>query len=206
MLHGGLLKRALHHRFLGLARIGYYMGAAVSHYVGRGYEPIASKTLGGGGPQSESGARDKEESGVGNINGMRMLFGGLLAGLVLNIGEYLLNQIVLAEQWSGSRTESGMAEFGAGQMASGVIIMFLFGIALIWIYAAIRPRFGPGPKTAVIAGLTLWSVAWFLTGASFIVVGIFPTGQMVVSIIWGLFEVPIAAVAGARLYQESDAA
>ena len=94
---------------------------------------------------------------------------------------------------------------GAGQMASGVIVMFLFGIALIWIYAAIRPRFGPGPKTAVIAGLTVWAVAWLLTGASFITVGIFPTGQVVVSVIWGLFEVPIAAVVGAWPYRESEA-
>ena len=143
---------------------------------------------------------------MGKINVMRVLLGGLLAGLVLNIGEYLLNRIVLAEQWSGSGADSELAEFGVGQMASGVIIMFVFGIALMWIYAAIRPRFGAGPKTAVIAGLTMWSIAWLLTGASFITVGIFPVGQMVVSIIWGLFEVPMAALAGAWLYREGDVA
>ena len=57
-------------------------------------------------------------------------------------------------------------------------------------------------RSPVIAGLTLWFVAWLLTGASFITVGIFPMGQMVISIIWGLFEVPIAALAGAWLYRE----
>ena len=141
-------------------------------------------------------------SGVSNINITRVLLGGLLAGLVLNIGEYVLNHIVVAQLWSSDGAETG--QFSAGQVASGWIIMFVFGIALVWVYAAIRPRFGPGPKTAVIAGLTIWCVAWLLTGASFITVGIFPLGQMVASIIWGLFEVPIAAVAGAWFYREDE--
>jgi hypothetical protein len=40
-------------------------------------------------------------------------------------------------------------EVGAGSFnATG----FLIGIFAIWLYAAIRPRHGPGPKTAVCAG------------------------------------------------------
>ncbi len=144
--------------------------------------------------------------GVSGINITRVMLGGALAGLVLNIGEYVLNHVIVAQLSSDPGAEGGMAAFSVGQMVSGVTIMFVFGIALIWIYAAIRPRFGPGPMTAVIAGLTVWSIAWLLTGASFITVGVFPTGQMVVSIVWGLFEVPIAAIAGAWLYKEGDAA
>ena len=121
-------------------------------------------------------------SGVGNINVRRVLLGGVLAGLVLNIGEFVLNHVVIAQLSSSAGAETGVAEFSAGQVVSGVIIMFVFGIALIWIYAAIRPRFGPGSKTAAIAGVTVWSIAWLLTGASFITVGLFPMGQMVVSI------------------------
>lgn len=143
---------------------------------------------------------------MGGINVTRVLFGGLLAGLVLNIGEYVLNEVILAAQLSAFRAESGMGAFGAGQMASFVIITFLFGIMLIWIYAAIRPRFGPGPKTAVIAGLTMWAIAWLLIGASFYAAGMFPTGLTVATIVWGLFEAPIAALAGAWLYREGEGA
>jgi len=149
-------------------------------------------------------AKDEEETGMGSINFTRMLLGGLLAGLVLNIGEYILNELVLAAQWSAFMAETGMAEFGTGQLASFAIITFLFGIVLIWIYAAIRPRFGPGPKTAVIAGLTMWAIGWLLIGASFTVAEMYPTGLTIVTIVWGLFEVPIAAVAGAFFYRESE--
>lgn len=126
----------------------------------------------------------------------------LLSGLLLNIGEYVLNHIFLVQLWPSTHAEAESVEFSIGQIASGVTIMFAFGLALIWIYAAIRPRFGPGPRTAVIAGLTIWVTGWLLTGASFINVGIFPAGQMLVSIAWGLVEVPLAAVAGAWLYRE----
>lgn len=143
---------------------------------------------------------------MGGINVKRLLLGGLLAGLLLNIGEYVLFEFVLAEQWSAFMAESGMGEFGSGQLTSFVIITFLFGIASIWIYAAIRPRFGPGPKTAVIAGLTMWAVAWLLIGASFLTAGLYSTGLTVTTIVWGLFEVPIAAVAGAWLYREGEGA
>jgi hypothetical protein len=138
------------------------------------------------------------------INLGRVLLGGLVAGLLLNIGEFVLNEVILAEQWAAYMAEAGMEPFGAGEMVAFLVILFLFGIVLIWIYAAIRPRFGPGPKTALIAGLAMWAIAWALIGASFIAAGLYPVGLTVSSIVWGFFEVPIAAVAGAWLYREGD--
>ncbi len=141
---------------------------------------------------------------MGKINVIRVFLGGLVAGLVLNIGEYVLNEIILKEQWSAFLAESGAGDFSVGQMAGFSIITFLFGFVLIWVYAAIRPRFGPGPRTAIIAGITIWTVGWLLIGASFITAGLFPTGLMMATIVWGLFEAPIAALAGAWLYQERE--
>ena len=143
---------------------------------------------------------------MGNINITRVLLGGLLAGLVICFGEFILGWVILGGQWAEVLAEAGMGEFGGGQEASFLIVAVLYGIALIWIYAAIRPRFGPGPKTAVVAGLTLWVVAWLLVCAYVIVIGVFPARLLIATIVWGLFELPIAAVAGAWLYQESDAA
>ena len=39
---------------------------------------------------------------MGKINFGRVLLGGLVAGLVINIGEYLLNGVVLAKQMEGT--------------------------------------------------------------------------------------------------------
>src|SRR5437667_4515115 len=48
------------------------------------------------------------------------------------------------------------------RIAIGVFVIggFVLGVLLVWLYAAIRPRFGPGPKTSLIAGLVLWFLAY----------------------------------------------
>lgn len=142
---------------------------------------------------------------MGNINITRVLLGGLLAGLVICVGEYILSELILGGQWAEVLAEAGRGELGSAQIAAFAIVALLYGIALIWIYAAIRPRFGPGPKTAVVAGLTMWVVAWLLVSAYMIVIGVYPAGLMIAATVWGLFELLIAAVAGAWLYQESEA-
>jgi len=35
-------------------------------------------------------------------------------------------------------------------------------VLLVWLYAAIRPRFGPGPATAAKAGVAAWFVGSLL--------------------------------------------
>lgn len=143
---------------------------------------------------------------MGNINLARVLLGGLVAGLIINIGEFVLNGMVLAAQWTAFREQFGLGQLSAGQLTAGAIITFLYGIVLIWIYAAIRPRFGPGPRTAVIAGLTFWMIAYVLFTASLWAGGVLSTNLAVVSIVWGIFEAPIAAIAGAWFYREQAAA
>jgi hypothetical protein len=81
---------------------------------------------------------------MGNISITRMLLAGLLAGLVICFGEYVLGWLILGDQWAEVLAEAGTGELGAGQIASFAIIGLLYGIALIWIYAAIRPRFVRG--------------------------------------------------------------
>jgi hypothetical protein len=93
---------------------------------------------------------------MSKINLARVLRGGLLAGLVINVGELILNSMVLASEWAEFLEQLGLdPTFSAPQLVAGAIITFIYGIVLVWIYAAIRPRFGPGPRTAVIAGLTV---------------------------------------------------
>jgi hypothetical protein len=39
---------------------------------------------------------------------------------------------------------------------------FVYGILCVWLYAGIRPRFGPGPGTAAKAGFVAWLLAGLL--------------------------------------------
>ena len=85
-----------------------------------------------------------------------------------------------------------------------VIMGFAIGILAVWLYAAIRPRFGPGARTAVCAGLTVWALGWLVPNISFAAMGLMPTKLLVIATMWSAVEVTLATVAGAWLYTESD--
>ena len=90
-------------------------------------------------------------------NMARVVLGGILAGLILNILGFLVDGILLAPQWNAGMSALGRSgEITMNQIVGFNILGFCYGIAVVWLYAAIRPRYGAGPKTAVTAGLALW--------------------------------------------------
>jgi hypothetical protein len=140
---------------------------------------------------------------MGKINYGRVVLGGLLAGVIISIGEYLLNEVVFAEQMAGVMTNLGLSAPGGEQIAALVVMTFVVGIALVWVYAAIRPRFGAGVKTAIIAGVVTWLLNYCLPNAGFTIIGVLPTNLAVTACLWGLVEILLAAVAGAWVYKEA---
>jgi len=139
---------------------------------------------------------------MSRINFTRVIVGGLLAGLIINIGEFIFNGVLFADEMN-----QAMAALNRPPVANSMVVWFLvfafgLGVMLVWLYAAIRPRFGPGVNTAVCASLTIWGLAYLYPTLFFIVMQLFPTRMLVIGTVWGLFEVVIAGVAGAWAYTE----
>jgi hypothetical protein len=142
---------------------------------------------------------------VAHTNRVRVVLGGLLAGVVINIFEYVTNGVVLKADWGQAMQALGKpAVPSGGAIAIYNLWGFLVGIAAVWIYAAIRPRFGAGGGTAVRAGLVAWGLAVFLANLANYPSGLFPTRLLVITSVVALFETVIATVAGAWLYKEED--
>jgi len=140
---------------------------------------------------------------MNKINVGRVLLGGLLAGVVLNIGEFLLNGVILAKEMEADFSRLNLpTQMGASFYVTVTVVTFILGIAIVYLYAAIRPRFGPGVKTAICAGLIAWFFVYVYVGVIYSGLGIVSTSLTVKGIIWGLFEYAIGAVAGAWLYKE----
>ena len=93
------------------------------------------------------------------MNTAGVIKGGLLAGLVINIGEFVLNGVLVADNWAGALEVLGGSQTGL-DLATYVVFGFLIGIAGVWIYAAVRPRLGSGPITALKVGLVVWFFAY----------------------------------------------
>jgi hypothetical protein len=139
---------------------------------------------------------------MGKINVVRVILGGLLAGLVINISESVLNLVVVADAMELALRQLNVPPAAGGTVAIFVVFAFLLGIVTVWLYAAIRPRFGPGPKTAVLAGLLVWLLAYLWPTLGDGLMGLFDAGLLVLAVVWGLVEIIIAALAGGWVYKE----
>ena len=94
------------------------------------------------------------------INTSKVVVGGIAASVVnLALG------FVAFGLWLGPKMNAEMdavipgasAKMMAGSnMVAGLLGQVVIGFLLAWLYAAMRPRFGPGMKTAVYASLPVW--------------------------------------------------
>jgi len=140
---------------------------------------------------------------MGRINFARVLLGGLVTGVILNVGEWVLNGIVLRDEMQDFFRKCGFPQPGTNFLIIAVAITFVLGIVMVLGYAAIRPRFGPGPKTAVIAALFAWFGVYLYQNVIGLGLGIAPAKTVAIAIGWGLLEYIVATLAGAALYSEA---
>jgi hypothetical protein len=141
---------------------------------------------------------------MGKINWTRVILGGLVAGVVINVFEFLLNGVILAKDMEAAISALGR-EVSGGALAVFTVWGFLVGIFAIWLYAAIRPRYGAGQKTAACAGAAVWGLGYLLAAVTPIALHLFPRRLMAVGLAVGLVEVIVGTLAGAWLYREEPA-
>ncbi len=137
---------------------------------------------------------------MGKINWGRVFLCGILTGGVW----YLLSLLVF--MFALGKTDFAAAVQKAGHPAFPALPFILHlvgGIWTMWLYAAIRPRFGPGPKTAALAGLALWVVGT-LDDALWVSLRLtsLSCGTLVAPVAASLPVIIVAAIAGAWLYKE----
>ncbi|MEO8575963.1 MAG: hypothetical protein ABI556_04650, partial [Gemmatimonadales bacterium] len=141
------------------------------------------------------------------INNSKVLVGGLAAGVVMNLMDYVSNGIVFADRM---RAESNAFKPGLGDMmaqmdsksiAGYVIMDLVIGGLLVWTYAAMRPRFGPGMKTAVYVALAYW-IFGSIVAVGYMQMGAMSRGLWLSFGAMYLVSLVIASTVGAWLYKE----
>jgi hypothetical protein len=139
------------------------------------------------------------------INSGKVVVGGLAGGVALAVMDFLVNGLLLAERNRAAVTalNPGLVETmeGAGALVAYIAIDLLLGILLVWTYATMRPRFGAGPRTAVLAGAQVWMVA-VLMYAGMTAMGMWTWGYMALGTAVYLVILIASALIGAKLYTE----
>ena len=139
---------------------------------------------------------------MGKINFPRVILGGLLAGVVVNISEFSLHQVVMKAQEIETLKALGKTmPQGGAVILVWVLWGFAWGIGAVWLYAAIRPRYGAGAGTAVRAGLAAWFFSSLLMTAAMTNMGLLPFSGL--EFCWTLVQSILAAVVGGWAYREA---
>src|SRR3990170_6900398 len=136
---------------------------------------------------------------MGKINWGRVILGGLLAGVVVNLFEGVAGWAFEQEYQAAITALGKTMEMTPTLMIYFLAFGFIYGIFAVWFYAAIRPRFGPGPKTAACAALAVWFIGYLAPTLGYIMLDLFPAPLMTKALVVGLVEIILGTVLGAWL-------
>ncbi len=141
---------------------------------------------------------------MARINFRRVIIGGLTAGLMANVFDFVITSYLLADDLAdmAARLNLNATPTGAS-IAVFVVVDFIWGLLLVFTYAAIRPRFGPGPKAAMISGIILW-LAVSLVEAQITAVGIWTLPGYLKGGVLYLLSAIVSSLVGAALYREEN--
>jgi hypothetical protein len=138
------------------------------------------------------------------MNWKRIIAGGLAAGLVYNLIELGLEP-VMGSMMEGFFARLGLPVPGEGAMIGLALSAFVLGIATVWLYAAILPRYGAGVRTALVTAVAVWTLSCLLPHVWLYAFGIFTAQIFWIGTACALVESILATVVGARMYVEAPA-
>ena len=142
---------------------------------------------------------------MGKINSARVFLGGLLAGVVIIVLGFVAYGIYLEKLYTPAIEALGLStQMTAWTYILAIVMSLVGGILLVWFYSAIRPRYGAGPKTAVIAGIACYVLSGLLPAISLGSMGMFPTNTLLIDGISSLVICVVAALVGAWVYKEKE--
>lgn len=135
---------------------------------------------------------------------LRTLGLGLGIGALLNLLGMLGNGILLDDAWAAAmpvRPDGAMT--GWLSVAVSLVSDFVFGLAFVWLYGAIVPRFGVGFATAWRAALLIWALGVAVPYLGVVRIGWLPAGIVIATCAVALVSFAPAAWLVQRFYRNS---
>lgn len=138
------------------------------------------------------------------INWRRVAVGGVAAGVVMNAMDALTNGVLLFDDYRANSARLGLsidAMRSASSIVTIVALDFVYGVVLVWLYAAMLPRFGRSIGTAVRAALAFYLATMGIV-VGFALMGVLTRELFAYSAVAGLVTTLAGAILGSRFYKE----
>ncbi len=142
---------------------------------------------------------------MATIDSGRVVMGGLAAGVVMNVLDMVTNSTIMKDDMLALAQKFGQDPAAAMSFSAAVpwiVVDFIIAFAIVWNYAAIRPRFGAGPQTALLAVVAPFVVVTAVL-YGFTSMGVMPMSSFIKGSLASLVTIAIASIAGAWVYTEA---
>jgi hypothetical protein len=136
-----------------------------------------------------------------NINVKSVFTSGLISGLMILISGMTMVPV------AGNEMDTVLANRGLPPLSNLAMLYFCFlsltfGVLLVGLYAFAKGQLGAGTKTAVIVAFMFWFLVYFIGNVSMVVYGFMPVKLTVIGTAWGLGELLLGGIIGAKLYKD----
>jgi len=135
-----------------------------------------------------------------------LIGGGLVAAVTFAIVEFFFEgavgligyneAAVFQESYPNLQLE------GAAYQFANILQLLALMIFAIWLYSSLIPRFGAGTTCALVTAFAIWFV-YLLIATNFARLEILPMNIAVASLLFNLVEIPLAVLAGSRVYDSA---
>ncbi len=134
----------------------------------------------------------------------RLFIAGLATFLVFIalelVWEGLIGTLILSDAMDALRSYPDLSHWTLRNQAINLAIGLGNCFMLIWLYASLRPMFGVGPRTALIASAFMFAFI-FAFGINYTNLGIVPLRITLIDGVNLIIELPLALIAGAQVYE-----
>jgi hypothetical protein len=141
------------------------------------------------------------------MNKARLTLGGLGASITIFIINGIGNGLILSNDflmWEMSMGSTIHPPQMSTALSLWIVMSLIFGFSVVWLYVAIRPRLGAGPKTAVAAGFFLWMTAKLAVALDMITLGVLPQTLLIGQVSIGMIAFLAAGLVGGAIYKETS--
>jgi hypothetical protein len=140
------------------------------------------------------------------MNVGRIILGGVVAAVIINAIEWVMNGVVLKADWAAAMQSLNRPTDVSGfAVAVYNIIGLLEGIIGVWLYAAISRRYGSGPITRAKAGLVTWALVSLIPSLGMLASNLLPGHLMTMAVVVDFVAILLGVTMGAILYREEAA-
>jgi hypothetical protein len=140
---------------------------------------------------------------MAKINWRRVVLGGFLWVVVFNVLWLSAWFLFLRTEWRSALAAPGRTfPPTLESLVIWLLLTLVGGIIAIWLYAAIRPSYGAGPKTAAYAGFVIWMMSGLGPTLWLAHIVSLPPELVARTVVSGLVADVVATIAGAWPYTE----